>query len=783
MNHLRRLAAAAAAFAGLAGLVAAQSHAATHGFKQPKLKHGALTVEGTADGDTIALRLQPGNPGVLQVDFNDGTAVFSFVRADVTSIDVNAGAGDDAVCIDEADGVFTDTIPTTIEGGSGNDSLVGGSGAETIRGGSGNDSVDAGRGNDTVILGSGDDSFVWNPGEGSDTVEGRSGNDTMTFNGANVSEHIQLSANGHRLELVRDVANITMDTSGIEQIDLNAQGGADAIAVGDVSRTALDTLNLDLGANDSQADQVTVTGTDRNDQITVTGANGAASVTGLPETVNVANPEPANDTLAVNALGGNDTVNASALASTVFKQLTVDGGDGNDTIAGSQGADALLGGAGNDSVDGSQGSDVALLGDGNDTFVWDPGDGSDTVEGQDGTDAMVFNGSNANENIDLSANGSRLRLFRDVANIVMDTNGVEHVAVNAIGGADTVVTNDLTGTGVTAVDVGLGSNGAGDGAADHVVVNGTSGPDAIKVAGSNGSATVTGLAATVSVADAEPANDTLTVNSLAGADTVDASGLAATSVKLELNGGDDADQLIGSAGNDLVVGGRANDVALLGGGDDTFVWNPGDGSDVVEGQDGTDTMLFNGANVGEHIDLSANGSRLRLFRDVANITMDTNGVEQVNLNVLGGADTVTVNDLTGTGVAAVNVDLGSNGAGDGSADQVIVDGTNAGDTINVAGSNSSATVSGTAATVNIANAEPANDALTVNALNRDDAVVAAGLAADVLQLTEDGGAGADVLVGSAGNDTLLGGPGDDVLNDGPGLDVLDGGRGNNILIQ
>ena len=72
-------------------------------------------------------------------------------------------------------------------------------------------------------------------------------------------------------------------------------------------------------------------------------------------------------------------------------------------------------------------------------------------------------------------------------------------------------------------------------------------------------------------------------------------------------------------------------------------------------------MLFNGANVTEKIDLSANGSRLRLFRDVANITMDTNGVEQVDLNALGGADTVTVNDLTGTDVDKVNVDLGAAG--------------------------------------------------------------------------------------------------------------------------
>ena len=37
--------------------------------------------------------------------------------------------------------------------------------------------------------------------------------------------------------------------------------------------------------------------------------------------------------------------------------------------------------------------------------------------------------------------------------------------------------------------------------------------------------------------------------------------------------------------------------------------------------------------------------------------MDTHGVEQVDFNALGGADTVTVNDLTGTDVKNVNVDL------------------------------------------------------------------------------------------------------------------------------
>ena len=119
-----------------------------------------------------------------------------------------------------------------------------------------------------------------------------------------------------------------------------------------------------------------------------------------------------------------------------------------------------------------------------------------------------------------------------------------------------------------------------------------------------------------------------TVNGLGGDDTIDASALQAGRDQPRRSTAATATTLlIGSEGNDLVNGGRGNDAALMGAGDDTFVWNPGDGSDTVEGQAGTDTMLFNGANVDEKIDISANGSRVRFTRDVANITMDLNGVE------------------------------------------------------------------------------------------------------------------------------------------------------------
>ena len=232
-----------------------------------------------------------------------------------------------------------------------------------------------------------------------------------------------------------------------------------------------------------------------------------------------------------------------------------------------QGADILIGGDGNDSVDGGRGNDVAFLGAGDDTFVWNPGDGSDTVEGQAGSDTMIFNGSNANENIDVSANGQRVRFFRDVANVTMDLNGVEGIDFNALGGADTITVNDLTGTGVSQLNLDLSNppgSGMGDGQADSVIVNGTNGADEIVVAGSQSGITVSGLAASVHISGDEAASDQLTVNGLAGDDTINASSLQANAIILTENGGDGNDILFGSPGNDLINGGRGNDVALHG---------------------------------------------------------------------------------------------------------------------------------------------------------------------------------------------------------------------------
>jgi Ca2+-binding RTX toxin-like protein len=354
--------AVAAAVAGATGIVAGQGNAArtinagaapqsleSGQFTGASLEDGVLTVQGTNVSDRIALRLQVGQPGILQVDVgDDGSAEFSFERREIAAIAVDAGNGADSVRIDESSGVFGDTIPTTIDGENGNDTLVGGagagtlnggngddtvaggSGAEKLVGGNGNDSIDGNRGNDVAFMGNGNDTFIWDPGDGSDTVEGQNGEDTMRFNGAAVAEQVDLTANGNRLKFFRDVANITMDTAGVERVDFNALGGLDVVTVNDLTGTDVDEVNIDLAGSlggatgDGEADRVVVNATNGNDTIDVSGDAGGVKVRGLAATVAIFHPQVANDGLEINTLAGTDRVDSAGLAAGAI-QLFVDG--------------------------------------------------------------------------------------------------------------------------------------------------------------------------------------------------------------------------------------------------------------------------------------------------------------------------------------------------------------------------------------------------------------------------------------------------------------------------
>ena len=201
----RRLGALAGTLAtGLLGFSADPAHAAY----TAKVKGGTLAISGNGASDKPVLRLQPGSPTILQLDVGaGGTADFSFDRGTFSTIDVQAGRGDDEVRVDQTSGSFPDEA-LTIDGGAGADTLGGRSGAEMFVGGTENDVVSGGDGNDRALLGDGDDRFEWIPGDDSEIVARQRGSDLLDFFGSGANEYIGVAANGQLARLTRNVATM-----------------------------------------------------------------------------------------------------------------------------------------------------------------------------------------------------------------------------------------------------------------------------------------------------------------------------------------------------------------------------------------------------------------------------------------------------------------------------------------------------------------------------------------------------------------------------------------------
>jgi Ca2+-binding RTX toxin-like protein len=549
---------------------------------------GHLTVLGDALNNTIVVSRD--TAGTLLVN-NGAVAIVggTATTANTTLISIFGQGGDDNLKLDETNGALPAAL---LSGGAGADSLTGGSGADTLLGGSGNDTLDGGKGSDVMFGGAGDDRFTWDPGEGSDRLVGEGGHDTLAFNGADVVEHFTFAAKGNHMLFSRDVGNVTMDTVGVERVELATFGGGDTVTINNLASTAVREIAIDLAsssdptAGNGAADTIIVKGTNQDDNIQINAIGNDIDVSGLAADVRISHSEAANDRLIVHAGQGNDTVTASTGLAPLI-QLEEHGEAGNDQLTGGDGNDTLFGGDGNDTIEGGKGADVMFGRGGDDVFTWDPGDGSDTIEGGDGFDTMAFNGADVTENFTFSANGNHLSFFRDVGNVTMDTHGVERVELATFGGGDTVTINNLAATDVRQIAIDLASSTdptAGNGAVDTIIINGTGQADHVNISSQPDGVVVDGLAAQVTISHAE-SQDHLVIKTLGGDDVVTASGLTAGAMALRLEGGAGDDVLTGSPGNDTLGGGAGNDV-LIG----------GDGNDRLRGDGGNDILLGDGGN-------------------------------------------------------------------------------------------------------------------------------------------------------------------------------------------
>ena len=151
---------------------------------------------------------------------------------------------------------------------------------------------------------------------------------------------------------------------------------------------------------------------------------------------------------------------------------------------------------------------------------------------------------------------------------------------------------------------------------------------------------------------------TIRVNAGGGNDTVtivDKYGAFTTEEATELFGGAGNDKLNGGAGPETYTGGPGTDTIVGKAGDDLVLWAPGHGSDKVDGGADSDSVVATGTTGPDAVDVTAVGSRTRVKLG-ANV-LDLGTVEIVDANVRGGADLISVADLSATATGRINLDL------------------------------------------------------------------------------------------------------------------------------
>ena len=468
-----------------------------------------------------------------------------------------------------------------------------------------------------------------------------------------------------------------------------------------------------------------------------------------------------DDTLA--GSNADDTVIGGAGADLIFglgAADNLDGGDGADTLNGGVGADSLNGGPGADLLQGSVGDDVlnggldtdTLNGGlGNDVLVGDAG--NDVLDGASGVDTAAYATATAGVFADLiqSTVTGNVSVGADLLIEIENVLGSDH--------DDTVTGDDLSNvldgaSGGDLLDGGTGNDTLLGGGGDDTLISGLGNNE---LSGGTGDDTVDYTAAmaavladlSVGMATAGVAVDALAeIENLVGSDFAD-----------ELTGDGATNLLDGAAGDDLLDGGGGDDSLRGGAGADTLIG--GVGNDDLDGGEGFDIADYRSSG-------SAVMASLTLGAVVLALESDTLG----DIEALFGSD--HNDELSGDGGA--NLIEGNDGDdtvdGGGGADTL--DGGDGIDTVTFAAAGQSVTAS-------LASQSASSGGASISVFgfeNLEGSAFADVLTGDGLANSLSGLAGNDFISGGVGADTVEGGTGNDTLDGGAGSDVFSGGGGN-----
>ena len=389
------------------------------------------------------------------------------------------------------------------------------------------------------------------------------------------------------------------------------------------------------------------------------------------------------NSITINGLDANDTINLSGDLSFLTGPIQITGDAGADTLTLDFGSGNPVPAAGL-SFDGGTadtGSDLLVLQNGsfNSETYTATGSSSGTIALTGGTNIsytnlspiddtlavtnFTFNGSGVADvfQIENSPNAGRSRISSGNSSFeLLDYANKTNVTINGVGGGDTF---NLTATSIPPGTTSLTVNG---GAASDVfnvtttvvstTLNGDDDADTFNISGNSAALTINGDDGGDAI-NINGSGAALTANGNDGGDTVNVNDTGAGS-SVTVNGGNDGDTV------NVADTGTGSTLVVNGNGDADTVTVTGTGSAVtVNGGDGVDTLNVVGTGSGTTLDVNGNSDP-----DTINVSGTGSGAGTVvNVNAGDGGDTVNV---TGTG---------------GGGSTLAVSGNNGNDRINITG--------------------------------------------------------------------------------------------------
>ena len=330
----------------------------------------------------------------------------------------------------------------------------------------------------------------------------------------------------------------------IEETSQNPGQSFEFPAAGSIGQTQLFRVTVT-----DVAETETLTGTAGDDVIDVTEVNGSVTATINGTTQQFAGVQ----SLTINSGDGNDQVTFTGAMG-----VTIDGGNGDDTLTGGSGPDVIMGGAGNDTITGNDGADLLDGG-----LQADSGTNVNFIDGGNGPDTII--GGAGVDTIDGGRGADTINTFEG-NDIISGGNGND--LINAGTGNDSIAGGPANDT----INAGPGDDSVSGGTGQDIILGGSGvddllgGPSADDIQGG-------------------PGNDTIRGGD--GADT-----LSGGTGDDNVSGNTGSDSISGDAGNDVLSGNSGNDTLIGGGGNDTLTG--GADSDLLDGGPGTDTAVDTG---------------------------------------------------------------------------------------------------------------------------------------------------------------------------------------------